>query len=401
VCGNELYGQVPETYSPTVKKETQRLLIYLMTQGWTTCLLDVDTAFLYGDIDTELWVVYPEGFPGFLDTLRQYARVLKGQYGTKQAQRMWDRFRNKVLGDLGYKPTESDPALFYKITWENGVQLLTLIGAYVDDFHFVSQDPNELERVLSTNNKQWNLKIKKEFNKLLGVKLHRTSTSTLLYDDTYFSEVALELGLLDKFRYKPTLPSHNTKYLPNTQYKSSRELLELYQQLVGSLMWGVNTWRIDGTYIVNHLARFLANPSFEHLDAAIDVLYYFISTKQLGLPYTRCDTVATSPMRIECITYSDADWDKEFDHVSVSGHVMQICAPSERDAVQNSPSGVEPTLPKYNVISWFSRKQRDHVAMSSEDAETTAAVPSGHLIQWARGLFDELHLISKTSPERP
>jgi hypothetical protein len=106
-------------------------------------------------------------------------------------------------------------------------------------------------------------------------------------------------------------------------------------------------------------------------------------------------------MRIECITYSDADWDKEFDHVSVSGHVMQICTPSERDAVQNSPSGVEPTLPKYNVISWFSRKQRDHVAMSSEDAETTAAVPSGHLIQWARGLFDELHLISKTSPERP
>jgi hypothetical protein len=320
---------------------------------------------------------------------------------------MWDLYRDNVFTHLGYKPTESDPALFYKYNRNFDPPLLSLIGTYVDDFPFVSQDPEEFDRVISTHKQWWNLKVKTEITKILGIKIHRTPNTTLMYDDNYFSEVAMELELYSRFHTKVTLPP-NARYLPNTQYRASRELLELYQRLIGSLLWGTNNWRPDGAYLVGHLARFLANPSFEHLDAAIEVLYYFISTKNYGLLYTKSEFKLSNPLRLECLTYTDSDWDKEFDHVSVSGHVMQICTPIQRDMIESSPSGENPPLPMHNILSWFSRKQRDHVATSSEDAETTAALPSVQQTMWARGLFNELSFTAtsvagttQTSVERP
>ena len=253
---------------------------------------------------------------------------------------------------------------------------------------------------MATHQQQWSLKIKLDFKKLLGIKLHRTENSTLMYDDTYFTEAAMELDLHSQYQRVMSLP-HNKRYLPNTQYRASKKLLSLYQSLVGSLLWGSNNWRPDGAYIVGHLARFLANPSFEHLDAAIDVLYYFISTKEYGLLYTKSNFELQFPLRLECITYTDSDWDKEFDHVSVSGHVMQICTPAERNLIECTPSGDVPPLPLHNVLSWFSRKQKGHVALSTEDAESTASVSSTTQMMWVRGLFDEFSFTSQTSPERP
>jgi hypothetical protein len=107
-----------------------------------------------------------------------------------------------------------------------------LIGTYVDDFPFVSQDPEEFDRVISTHKQWWNLKVKTEITKILGIKIHRTPNTTLMYDDNYFSEVAMELERYSRFHTKVTLPP-NARYLPNTQYRASRELLELYQRLIG------------------------------------------------------------------------------------------------------------------------------------------------------------------------
>jgi hypothetical protein len=69
--------------------------------------------------------------------------------------------------------------------------------------------------------------------------------------------------------------------------------------------------------------------------------------------------------------------------------------------IQSTPSGIVPPLPLHNVLSWFSRKQKGHVALSTEDAESTAAVPSATQIVWVRGLFDEFMFTSQTPPERP
>ena len=50
-----------ETYSPVMDATTFRYLIYLaVSEGLDMCLMDVVTTFLYGSIDTNVYMKIPE-----------------------------------------------------------------------------------------------------------------------------------------------------------------------------------------------------------------------------------------------------------------------------------------------------------------------------------------------------
>ncbi|OWZ10540.1 Gag-pol Polyprotein [Phytophthora megakarya] len=69
-----------ETYAPVIRFETIRAAIYYAVQR---AEVDVKTAFLYGDLEEEIFMEQPPGFqvdgPGFI------CRLLKSLYGLKQA----------------------------------------------------------------------------------------------------------------------------------------------------------------------------------------------------------------------------------------------------------------------------------------------------------------------------
>ena len=62
------FSQIPgidfeETFSPVAHFETVRLLLALSArEDWEIEALDVKTAFLYGNLDEELYMEQPEGF---------------------------------------------------------------------------------------------------------------------------------------------------------------------------------------------------------------------------------------------------------------------------------------------------------------------------------------------------
>jgi Reverse transcriptase (RNA-dependent DNA polymerase) len=71
---------------------------------------DIETAFLYGALDEELWMEIPEGYPKYL--LETHNRVIdpkthcllltKAIYGLVQAARQWWKKFKEVLLSLGY-----------------------------------------------------------------------------------------------------------------------------------------------------------------------------------------------------------------------------------------------------------------------------------------------------------
>nr|GEZ20993.1 putative ribonuclease H-like domain-containing protein [Tanacetum cinerariifolium] len=76
-----------EVFAPVAKIEVVRLfLAYASFMGFTVYKMDVKSAFLYGTIDEEVYVMQPSGFqdPQFLD--RVY-KVEKAMYGLHQAPR--------------------------------------------------------------------------------------------------------------------------------------------------------------------------------------------------------------------------------------------------------------------------------------------------------------------------
>ncbi len=74
-----------ETFSPVVKYDTLRVILsFIAANDLEMSQLDVKTAFLYGQLDEEIYLVQPEGFilSGQEDSVCHLHKCL---YGLKQA----------------------------------------------------------------------------------------------------------------------------------------------------------------------------------------------------------------------------------------------------------------------------------------------------------------------------
>ena len=85
-------------------------------------------------------------------------------------------------------------------------------------------------------------------------------------------------------------------------HASEGELVDptLYRQLIGSLMYLVNT-RPDMSFAVNTLSQFMVDPTRVHWVAAKHVLRYLAGTVEYGLHYRRSDGIGL-------ISFTNSDW---------------------------------------------------------------------------------------------
>jgi hypothetical protein len=141
--------------------------------------------------------------------------------------------------------------------------------------------------------------------------------------------------------------------------------LSLYRQLIGSLMYLVNT-RSDICFVVNMLSQFQVEPRQENWVAAKHILRYLHGTIMYGLRYA-------SNSEVKLQGFTDSDW-----------------AGSAED--RKSTSRLCFSLGSA-MISWTSRKQKS-VALNTAEAEYIAACDACTKAVWLRklisGLFDQV-----------
>ena len=101
-------------------------------------LMDVVTVYLYGSIDTNVYIKISEGFklPKVINSKPQSMHSIKLQlslYGLKQSGRMWYNRLSQYLLKEGYVNNSICPCVFIKKV----AIIFAIIAVYVDDLNLI------------------------------------------------------------------------------------------------------------------------------------------------------------------------------------------------------------------------------------------------------------------------
>ncbi|GJR05694.1 ribonuclease H-like domain-containing protein [Tanacetum coccineum] len=249
-----------ETFSPIVKMSTVRCFIALFViNSWPLFQLDINNAFLYGDIDEDIYMTIPKGFAS-KDNNNKVCKLVKSFYRLKQAPRKWNEKLVTILKENGFVQSVNDHSLFTKSKDKKFIALLV----YVDDIVVTGNCIDEIDEF------KYCLELLKEYG-LLGCKTVST----------------------------PMEPNYVLPYVP-TKDDPLLDNITGYQKLLGKLIYLTHT-RPDIAYSVHCLAQYMHSPLKSHLNYALNVLRYLKGAPGKGIRYKYSDC------KNNLTGYSDAD----------------------------------------------------------------------------------------------
>ncbi|GKA38963.1 putative RNA-directed DNA polymerase [Tanacetum coccineum] len=158
-----------DTFAPVVKLVTvQTILAVAVKMNWMMHRLDVNNAFLHGDLTEEIYMKIPQGFERGKDT--KVCKLNKSLYGLKQASRNWYQNFTSTLNELGFKQSHADHSLFIYKTRNYFVAALI----YVDDVIILGDDSKKIEETKTFLDKKFSIKDLGALKYFLGIEVAHT-----------------------------------------------------------------------------------------------------------------------------------------------------------------------------------------------------------------------------------
>jgi Reverse transcriptase (RNA-dependent DNA polymerase) len=181
-----------ETFASMAKMSMVRTLIYMAVNGgWQLHQLDVNNAFLHGDLLEEVYMEIPPGFDTN-QTVGKVYRLKKSLYGLKQSPRAWfNRFR-KAMIDMGYQQINADHAVFSR---QYGGHI-TILVVYVDDMIITGDDEGEIAQLKARLGKEFEIKNLRQLRYFLGIEVARGAEGIILSQRKHILDLLNETGML-------------------------------------------------------------------------------------------------------------------------------------------------------------------------------------------------------------
>ena len=170
-----------ETFSPLAKLVTIKLLLALAAcQNWTLAQLDVNNAFLNGDLFEEVYMDLPLGYHGQGESSSLGSKLVyklhKSIYGLKQASHQWyAKFSSSII-EHGFIQSKSDYSLFTKGTGSDFVALIV----YVEDIILTGPSQSVIKSSKNFLHSQFKLKDLGPLKYFLGLEIARSSQGLVL-----------------------------------------------------------------------------------------------------------------------------------------------------------------------------------------------------------------------------
>ncbi|GKB97156.1 ribonuclease H-like domain-containing protein [Tanacetum coccineum] len=216
-----------ETFSPVVKMVTVRCLLNIVvSQPWLIFQLDVNNAFLYGDLDE---VVYMRPLEGYFPSDNRVCKLKKSLYGLKQVPRQWNAKLTSTLTENGFSQGKSDYSLFTKTN--KGVFLALLV--YVDDIIITGNNVAKIKKFKVFLKSKFTIKDLRKLKYFLRIEVVDTEKGICLNQRKYVLNLLSEYGML---ACKPVDTLLLSKLVISNEATKSDHVLENitnYQKLMG------------------------------------------------------------------------------------------------------------------------------------------------------------------------
>jgi hypothetical protein len=362
----EKYVDYEEIFAPVLRLDSVRVLLALVAFYDLEChQMDIDTAFLNGELEEEVYMYQATGLeePGKEHLV---CKLNKALYGLKQAPRAWYKRLTNFLQEKGFTKCLVDSCI-----WTKKIKGETcIIGIYVDDLMIISKSMSNVNTIKDLLKNEFKCKDLGEIHHLLGLKITRNRKEKKLYisQENYVKNVLARFQMSGCNKADTPSDLSQVKKLskedcPKEGEKMPENHHKKYREIVGSLMYLLTGTRPDIAYAVQTVSRFLNNPGHAHMEAAKRILRYVRGTANYGIVYNG----RTGNENL--IAYVDSDYAKEPDEKrSTSGYTMMLAG---------------------GIVTYSSKLQRT-TALSSAEAEYMALAHGTQEVIFLRELLKEI-----------
>jgi hypothetical protein len=351
-------------FSPVVWFETVRMMIALAAlKDWHISGLNVKTAFLYGDLDEELYMEQPEGFkvPGHKNK-NKVMHLKKAIYGLKQAAVAWWKVLDASMARIGCTCLVSDSGIFVN----KGKTIVIIV--YVDDVLFLGANKKDISSLKERFMQIWECRDLGDMQEFLHMHIVKSKGHILIDQVDYLHKVLQRFKLINAKTVPTPLPE-GYQPLPNKD-PPNLELCSQFQQVIGSLLYIMIGTRPDIAYAVTKLSQYGANPNKDHLDRAMYICHYLLGTSDYALVYNGKSDGGL-------LAYADSDWASDpITRKSTTGYLVKLAN---------------------GVFCWNSRAQKS-IALSSTEAEYMSLADTSRQLVWIQSLFEEIGIILAPIP---
>lgn len=311
---HQRYGEdYMETYAPVVQFSLVRFFLCLaLCVGMFVTQVDIETAFLNGELEEDVWVRSSRGVPGIASRLYKLQKAL---YRLKQAHLAWHRKLCQGLTSMGFMELPSAPCVFKR---KCGT-LHAFILVYVDDLIIMAPTQEELDGIVKDLASLYEMRQSNNVELFLGVNIKWERPASTMPVSLLMSQKVYTMSVLRRFGMQDSKPALTPMVEGGMNLEEDKSVcsIELYQQMIGFLMYLALRTRPDILVAVLILARFQKGPTAYCHCRAKRVLRYLKGRGDHGVLFI------TGSM--DLAVFVDADYaEDETDRKSMSGFITKL-----------------------------------------------------------------------------
>ncbi len=239
-----------ETYAPTCKPETFRILLGAAAQkDLHLNQMDVKSTYLHSPIEEEIYLEQPEGFVKRGENEQTLAcKLNKSIYGLRQAAKNWYEALAKLLIENGFQRSRNDYCLFVRQEADGTFSYILL---WVDDIIAAGAINEVIDAIKSMLKENFKMDDRGTLHWFLGIQILRSEGKITVDQEKYIESVLCQFNMSD---CKPmATPGEINLKLVKSNEEPNLVDLKLYRSLVGSLLYIGKQTRPDILHVVSQL----------------------------------------------------------------------------------------------------------------------------------------------------